>query len=119
MPVHHDPAMGERVLSDLRAVYAMDPPPPQTKFACGQRVRVKRMHPPDHSRCPRYARRATGLIERVRGADRLPDRAVYGEKVDPEPVYSVSFSSRELWGPSDEREWTVRLDLGGSYLEPA
>jgi hypothetical protein len=38
----------------------------------------------------------------VRGADRLPDRAVYGEKVAREPVYSVAFSSEDLWGASDE-----------------
>jgi hypothetical protein len=54
----------------------------------------------------------------VRGADRLPDRAVYGEQVEREPVYSVAFSSQELWGPSDERAWTVSLDLWESYLEP-
>jgi nitrile hydratase len=55
----------------------------------------------------------------VRGADRLPDRAVYGEKVDPEPVYSVVFSSKELWGSSEEPPWTVALDMWESYLEPA
>jgi nitrile hydratase len=119
MPVHHDPAMGERVVSSLRAVHAMKPPPSKTRFAPGQQVRVKRMHPPGHTRCPRYARGATGLIERVRGADRLPDRAVYGEKVDPEPVYSVTFSSRELWGASEAPAWTVSLDLWESYLEHA
>jgi nitrile hydratase subunit beta len=49
----------------------------------------------------------------------LPDRAAYGEKVDSEPVYSVAFSSKELWGPSDEPVWRVSLDLWDSYLEPA
>jgi nitrile hydratase len=119
MPAHHDPGMGERMLSALRAVHPMHPAPPDTRFACGQRVRVKRMHPPGHTRCPRYVRGAIGLIERVRGTDRLPDRAVYGEKVDPEPVYSVAFSSHELWGPSEEPTWTVLLDLWETYLELA
>ncbi len=88
-------------------------------FALGQRVRVKRMHPPGHTRCPRYARGVVGVVEAVRGADRLPDRAVYGERVDREPVYSVVFRSDDLWGPSEEGTWTVALDLWESYLEDA
>jgi len=119
VPVHHDPAMAERVLTELRTVHPADAPPPDARFARGQRVRVKRMHPAGHTRCPRYVRGAAGVIEAVRGADRLPDRAVYGEKVDPEPVYCVAFGSRELWGPSEEPAWTVALDLWESYLEPA
>jgi nitrile hydratase len=59
-----------------------------------------------------------GAIECLRGADRLPDKAVYGEKVDPEPVYSVAFRSADLWGPSEEVGWTVLLDMWESYLEP-
>ena len=101
-PPHQDPAMAERVLDDLRTRMADGTAVRTTaRFAPGQRVRVKRMHPPGHTRCPRYARGAVGVVEAVRGADRLPDRAVYGEQVDPEPVYSVVFSSDDLWGPSE------------------
>jgi hypothetical protein len=32
--------MAERVLADLRTVYPMDPPPPDARFARGQRVRA-------------------------------------------------------------------------------
>jgi nitrile hydratase beta subunit len=116
---HQDPTMAERIVADLRAVYPMDAPPADIRFAPGQRVRVKRMHPVGHTRCPRYARGAVGVIESVRGADRLPDRAVYGEKVAPEPVYSVAFRSDELWGPGEGTPWTVLLDLWDSYLGPA
>jgi len=119
MPGHHDAAMAERVLENLRTRMAMDPPPEPARFAPGQRVRVKRMHPPGHTRCPRYVRGAVGVVEAVRGADRLPDRVVYGENLDPEPVYSVAFSSQELWGPGDEPAWRVSLDLWDSYLERA
>jgi nitrile hydratase len=118
-PQHHDPAMAERVLDKLRLPMPMDPPPELARFGPGRRVRVKRMHPPGHTRCPRYVRGAVGMVEAVRGADRLPDLAVYGEKVDPEPVYSVAFGSDELWGPSEDPAWTVCLDLWESYLEPA
>jgi hypothetical protein len=43
---------------------------------------------------------------------------VYGERVEPEPVYSVAFRSQDLWGESDEPPWTILLDLWESYLEP-
>jgi len=119
MPEHHDQAMAERIVSDLRTPVPMGTPPTEARFAAGARVRVKRMHPPGHTRCPRYARGAVGVVGSVRGVDRLPDRAVYGEKVDPEPVYSVEFSSEELWGPGEETPWTVSLDLWESYLEAA
>ncbi len=118
MPTHRDPAMAERILADLQATYPMEPPPEEARFGSGQRVRVKRIHPAGHTRSPRYARGAVGVIEDVRGADRLPDRAVYGEDVAPEPVYSVGFSSSDLWGPSQGSPWTVLLDLWESYLEP-
>jgi nitrile hydratase subunit beta len=119
IPHYRDAAMAERVLDDLRATRPMDRPPDAARFESGQRVRVKRMHPPGHTRCPRYVRGVVGQVENVRGADRLPDLAVYGEKVAPEPVYSVAFRSDALWGPSQEPAWTVYLDLWESYLEAA
>ena len=119
VPEYRDPAMAERIVASVRSVHPMKAAPDEPRFKAGERVRVRRMHPSGHTRCPRYARGAAGLIENVRGADRLPDRAVYGDEVAPEPVYSVAFASPELWGPSDEPAWTVLLDLWESYLEPA
>jgi len=119
MPGHQDAAMAERMLENLGTRIPMDPAPAEARFGPGQRVRVKRMHARGHTRCPRYARGAVGVVEAVRGTDRLPDRAVYGEKVDAEAVYSVAFSSEELWGSSDEPAWVVSLDLWDSYLEAA
>ncbi len=118
-PIHRDPAMAERVVDQLRTPHPMPPAGEDTRFKVGERVRVRRMHPPRHTRCPRYVRGAIGAIDAVRGADRLPDRATYGERVDREPVYSVAFGSAELWGAVGEAEWTVLLDLWESYLEPA
>jgi nitrile hydratase len=113
-----DAEMAARVVCELRIRHPMrcaeaeDP-----RFAAGQCVRVKRMHPPGHTRCPRYARGAVGEVQAVQGLDRLPDRAVYDERVDLEPVYSIAFSSVELWGPGGGEPWTVLLDLWESYLE--
>jgi nitrile hydratase subunit beta len=117
-PRHEDPDMRARGLADLTTRYPMDTVE-EARFAPGDRVRVHRMRPPGHTRCPRYARGAVGEIRSVTGAAALPDRAVYGEKVAPEPVYSVGFESAALWGKGEEPPFTVLLDLWESYLEPA
>jgi Nitrile hydratase beta subunit, N-terminal/Nitrile hydratase beta subunit, C-terminal len=54
-------------------------------------------------------------VERVQGVDTFPDIGPY--RGPDEPVYSVVFESAELFGPSAEGTWTVRLDLYESYLE--
>jgi nitrile hydratase len=115
-PRRSDPDQARRVLewldrgTELQAAQ-------QTRFAPGDRVRVRRMRPAGHTRCPRYVRGAVGIVERVRGADTFPDIGPYQGPV--EPVYSVTFGSEELFGPSDEPAWTVALDLYESYLEDA
>ena len=92
-------------------------PAPDARFAPGDAVRVQRMRPEGHTRCPRYVRGATGVVEAVRGLDPFPDIGPYaGPK---EPVYAVAFSSEELFGHSPEGEWTIVLDLFDSYLGPA
>jgi nitrile hydratase len=115
---HHDPEMAGRVLADLRTRRPMSAVA-AARFAAGDEVRVRRMRPVGHTRCPRYARGVAGVVERVHGADRLPDRAVYGDDVAPEAVYSIAFRSDRLWGRSEEPPFTVLLDLWESYLEPA
>lgn len=115
-PARTDPAQAERVLAAIR-----EPEPlgeaAETRFAAGDRVRVRRMRPAGHTRCPRYARGVAGVVESVRGTDAFPDIGPYRGPV--EPVYSVAFRSEDLFGPSDEGTWTVLLDLSDSYLEAA
>ena len=118
-PIAADPELAAEAVADLR-----EGSPPMgvavsTRFGPGDRVRVRRMHPDGHTRCPRYVRGAIGVIERVQGTDQLPDRATYGLPTEPEPVYAVAFASQELWGDSDEPPWTVLLDLFDTHLEQA
>jgi nitrile hydratase len=86
-------------------------------FRPGQRVRVRRMRPEGHTRCPRYIRGATGVIERVHGDDLLADAAARGERDPVEAVYAVRFRSDDLFGPRDEPPYRVLVDLWESYLE--
>lgn len=91
-------------------------PARSTRYTVGARVRVRRMRPAGHTRCPRYVRGATGTVEAIRGVDVFPDIGPYEGPV--EPVYAVAFASDDLFGVSDEGVWTVVLDLFESYLEP-
>jgi nitrile hydratase subunit beta len=118
-PTAADPELAAEAVAHLR-----EGSPPMgmvlaPRFGPGDRVRVRRMHPDGHTRCPRYVRGAVGVVERVQGTDRLPDRAIYGLTTEPEPVYAVAFASQNLWGESNEPPWTVLLDLFDSYLESA
>lgn len=89
----------------------------ETRFTPGDRVRVRRLRPSGHTRCPRYVRGAVGVVEAVRGVDAFPDIGPY--EGPEEPVYAVAFSSDDLFGPSDDGRWKVLLDLYEPYLTPA
>ena len=87
------------------------------RFRPGERVRVRRMRPARHTRCPRYVRGAAGVIERVHGDDRLADAVVRGQDGPVEAVYAVRFRSDDLFGPREEPPYRVLVDLWESYLE--
>lgn len=88
-------------------------------FALGDHVRVRRMAPPEHHRCPRYIRGAVGVIERELGSDVLPGKP---EDSELEDYFTVRFDSVDLWGDragEGEPAYDLYIDLCESYLEPA
>ena len=87
------------------------------RFAVGQRVRARNIHPVSHTRLPRYARGRLGVIVRDHGVFVFPDTNAQflGEK--PQHVYSVRFAAQELWGEQASRGDSVHLDLWDDYLE--
>jgi nitrile hydratase subunit beta len=89
----------------------------ETDFAPGDRVVTRNMQPPGHTRLPRYARAKHGVVESVRGPFLLPDTNAQRRSRDWEPVYTVVFPVRELWGAAAGARDTVSLDLWQSYLE--
>jgi nitrile hydratase subunit beta len=117
-PPYRDPDQAARAVDWMRQGIPMEPAA-RPRFTPGQPVRVRRMRPAGHTRCPRYVRGALGVVERVQGVDPLPDLADGGQDAPVEPVYAVAFRSEELWGPGQEPAWTVMLDLWESYLEAA
>lgn len=92
-----------------------DAPP---RFSAGQNVRARNIHPPGHTRLPRYVRGHVGTVDQNRGVQAFPDTSVYGRGENPQHVYSVRFAARELWGQSASPRDSVYLDLWEDYLEP-
>jgi nitrile hydratase len=89
----------------------------EPRFRPGERVVTKNINPHGHTRLPRYARRKHGVIESVHGPFALPDTNAHHASVDREPVYTVVFDARELWGEQAEARQKVSIDLSQSYLE--
>ncbi len=106
-----DPARTAQLLDALAEGHPMTPAATPA-FAPGDRVRVVRMRPAGHTRCPRYLRGATGMVVAVRGDDGVPDI----DNAEREAVYGVRFRARDLWG-NDVGEHAVLADLWERYLE--
>jgi nitrile hydratase subunit beta len=108
---------------DVPAVLARGAPTLRTttmpaRFALGDRVRTRRDAVPHHTRLPRYARDKVGRIDRVLGAHVFADRNAHGLGEQPEWLYTVVFTGRELWGAEAAAELSVSIDAWDSYLGP-
>lgn len=102
----------------IRGGYARPAPRP-ARFAPGDRVRAKNIHPPTHTRLPRYARGHVGTVERVHGCHVFPDTAAIDRGEDPQWLYTVRFDGPELWGPHSDPTVSVSIEAFEPYLEPA
>ena len=87
------------------------------RFAVGDRVRTRNTHPHTHTRLPRYARDKVGTVERVHGTHVFPDSNAQFKGEDPQWLYTVRFTARDLWGRDDND--TVSIDAFEPYLSPA
>jgi len=93
--------------------------PAPARFKVGDRVRAKNIHPPTHTRLPRYARGHAGVIEAIRGCHVFPDSTAVGGGENPQWLYTVLFDARELWGESADSTLTVSIEAFEPYLEAA
>jgi nitrile hydratase len=89
----------------------------RARFQLGDRVVTRNIHVHGHTRLPRYARGKRGVIHLFQGVETLPDASAHDRGPSPEPLYSVRFDARELWGPSADGPGSVFLDMWESYLE--
>jgi len=91
--------------------------PRPARFPVGDRVRTKNIHPPTHTRLPRYARGHIGVIEAVRGCHVFPDSVAIGAGENPQWLYTVLFDGRELWGEATDSTLKVSIEAFEPYLE--
>lgn len=89
------------------------------RFAAGDRVRARELHPRTHTRLPRYVRGNAGEVVAVHGCHVFPDVHAHGGGEDPQWLYTVRFAARELWGEAADPAAAVSVDAFEPYLEPA
>lgn len=104
-----------RVLN--RGIASSREPGVAPRFALGQAVRARNLHPTGHTRLPRYARGKTGVIARDHGVYVFADTNAHFEGEHRQHVYSVRFTARELWGEAASPRDSVHLDLWDDHLE--
>lgn len=89
------------------------------QFVTGDAVRVRTVDPVGHTRVPRYVRGHTGRVLEETGSWPLADDvAARIAKPRVEPVYTVAFAARELWGEVAGQTHDVTVDIWQSSLEP-
>ena len=89
------------------------------RFGVGDPVRARNRHPLHHTRLPRYVRGHTGVVTVVHGCHAFPDSRAGGGGDDPQWLYAVRFTGRELWGLDADPTLTLSVDAFEPYLEPA
>jgi nitrile hydratase len=94
-------------------IRTVDVPP---RFAVGDAVQVRNLHPCGHTRLPGYVRGRRGVVARVHPACVFPDTNAHGLGEKPQYVYSVRFPAAELWGEQAEAGAVVHVDLFEDYL---
>jgi nitrile hydratase beta subunit len=101
-----------------RGDYARPAPAP-ARFKPGDPVRARNLNPATHTRLPRYVRGKLGTVEAVRGCHVFPDTAATGAGENPQWLYTVVFSGRELWGEEADPTVSVSVEAFEPYLTPA
>ena len=93
----------------------------EAKFRVGQLVRAKEIKSFGHNRLPGYVRSKCGVVTKKTGVYALQDTDAKDEQPydDPQHVYTVKFSSKELWGNKGRDLDFIFLDIWESYLEPS
>jgi nitrile hydratase beta subunit len=95
------------------------PAPAPARFKAGDAVHTRNINPTTHTRLPRYARGKLGTVEAIRGCHVYPDTAALGAGDNPQWLYTVVFTARELWGAEADAKMSVSIEAFEPYLEPA
>jgi len=89
-----------------------------TRFASGDRVRVRSRYPLGHTRAPYYARGKSGVVERICGTFFNPERLAYGKQDEKLTLYRVRFPMSEFWAAIEAPQDTIDIEVYENWLEP-
>jgi nitrile hydratase len=118
MPHREDPALAQSLPAMFRAGNpASRHIKKRPRFELGARVVARNLNPHGHTRLARYTRGKHGIIAAHHGAHVFPDSNAHGRGENPQHLYTVRFSARELWGDTAEPNESVLIDLWEPYLE--
>ena len=119
LPRHDEPEWSDGFVGFVRTAGSFGRPPDATaRFAPGDRIRVKDVEAPAHTRLPTYARGKVGMIERVHERNVVPDLRAVGLGEVWEHTYLVVFPAQEVFGDRSEPGQELTLDVWESYIEP-
>ena len=93
------------------------PPRLDPRFKVGDQVRTRHLNPRHHTRLARYVRGKSGVVELIHGPYLLPDLRAHEKGLVWQPVYTVRFNAKELWGEDGHPNDSVSMDLWEEYLE--
>ena len=115
----NDAGLAERV---RRRIFQPQPLEQQaaspSRFAVGDAIVVRNIHPVGHTRLPRYVRGKRGVITRIYGAQGFQDEPTIADN-SPQHVYSVMFEASELWGENAEANQSLYIDMWECWMEAA
>lgn len=86
-------------------------------FDPGVKVRARNIEIGGHTRLARYVRGKVGVVTALHGCHVLPDTIAHDQGEHAQPLYTVRFEARELWGDNVSRRDCVYIDLWETYLE--
>jgi len=87
-------------------------------FGLGTKVRARNVETSGHTRLMRYVRGKVGVVTALHGCHVFPDTVAHDQGEHPQPLYTVRFEARDLWGDNVSRRDCVYVDLWEAYLEP-
>jgi nitrile hydratase len=87
-------------------------------FDLGAKVRARHVEIAGHTRLARYVRGRVGVVTALHGCHVFPDTFAHDQGEHAQPLYTVRFEARELWGDNVSRRDCVYIDLWEAYLEP-
>lgn len=109
----------QEVASVLEKGGPTDRPGPAPRFSEGDKVVTRNHQPAAHTRLPGYARGVVGTITASHGPHVFPDTNARFEGENPQPLYTVAFDAKSLFGEDADPTLTVHIEAWEPYLDPA